>query len=773
MSLVCRIYPLRCRTARTHSSLIQMGYETDINSYDKLMEIMRRLPVHLQSKWADTAGQLTLRGTEPTFSHLAKFVEERAMLANTMYGEFVGSSPEKERRVKQQSKEKTADHRSKGKSFATQIGTRDGSHPNVSSPVSSCPLCSGQHWLAKGERMEALTPGERKSFVRQAGLCDNCFGRSHMAINCRSKMKCQVNGCGWKHHTMLHLQKKNNDGNTPSNIASATPDANSASIDIVSGAGDSGRCSALESGKKNVCLRIVSVVVKRQGQTGEIVTNALLDPGSDVSLCDAGLLEKLGVFGRSKEFTLTTVNGASDSQNGFEVSLVARGINLHEEITLSRVWAVDPLRLPQGGAPTKEGTDKWSHLKGINFPRIQSDEVSLLMGCDVPEAHWVYDRRRGRRGRPYAVCTSLGWNLMGPLNSCTSNCFSVNFVCYDDAMPHQQMERMLRNDFNEPMVASKTAISVEDHRALAQMEGSVKIVNGHYRLGLPWRKKSVRLPNNRAFAMTRLNHLKKRFQRDPHLFEKYKETIDCYVSSGYARQATHEDFDCTVKFKGSLLNDQLLQGPDMTNGLVGVLIRFRQELVAVVADIEGMFHQVRVAPEDCHALRFLWWPNSRLTEEPVDHQMLAPLFGATSPPSCASFSLKRTALDNQGELDTETIETVSRNFYVDDCLKSVATTEEAVRLSSQLRELLSRGGFRLTKWISNDRNLIASVPMTERAPSVINLDLDDLPTERTLGVQWDMETDSFSFRFLDQEKAPTCRGILLARCMTPWGSWRQ
>ena len=315
---------------------------------------------------------------------------------------------------------------------------------------------------------------------------------------------------------------------------------------------------------------------------------------------------------------------------------------------------------------------------------------------------------------------------MGPFNSCANNCFSVNFVRHDDAMLHQQMERMFRNDFNEPMVASKTAMYVEDRRALAQMEASVKIVNGHYQLGLPWRKKSVRLPNSQEFAMKRLNNLKKRIQCDPHLFEKYKETIDCYVSSGYARQAPHEElevnedtpvwylphhpvfhpqkpvkvrvfFDCAAKFKGSSLNDQLLQGPDMMNGLVGVLIRFCQEPVAVLADTEGMFHQVRVAPEDCHALRFLWWPNGHLTEEPVDHQILVHLFGATSSPSCASFSLKRTALDSQGEFNSETIETVSRNFYVDDCLKSVATTEEAVRLSSQLRELLSRGGFRLTK----------------------------------------------------------------------------
>ena len=57
---------------------------------------------------------------------------------------------------------------------------------------------------------------------------------------------------------------------------------------------------------------------------------------------------------------------------------------------------------------------------------------------------------------------------MGPLNSCANNCFSVNFVRHDDAILHQQMERMFRNDFNEPMVASKTAMYVEDNRALAQ-----------------------------------------------------------------------------------------------------------------------------------------------------------------------------------------------------------------------------------------------------------------------------------------------------------------
>ena len=118
---------------------------------------------------------------------------------------------------------------------------------------------------------------------------------------------------------------------------------------------------------------------------------------------------------------------------------------------------------------------------------------------------------------------------MGPLNSGERSCSSVNFVRYDDEMLHQQMERMFRNDFNEPMVDSTIAMSVEDRRALTQMEDSVKIVNGYYYYNF------VSLPNNREFALTRLNHLKKRFQCDSNLFEKYKETINGLVSSGYAR----------------------------------------------------------------------------------------------------------------------------------------------------------------------------------------------------------------------------------------------
>ena len=123
-------------------------------------------------------------------------------------------------------------------------------------------------------------------------------------------------------------------------------------------------------------------------------------------------------------------------------------------------------------------------------------------------------------------------------------------------------------------------------------------------------------------------------------------------------------FDCAAEHKGTSLDDQLLPGPDMSNSAVGVLMRFREEKVALSADIECMFHQIRVAPDDRDASGFLWWPDRDLTQKPIDHRMEVHLFGATSSPSCPSFALRRTADDNKGEFSEAVVKTVKRNFYV-------------------------------------------------------------------------------------------------------------
>ena len=160
--------------------------------------------------------------------------------------------------------------------------------------------------------------------------------------------------------------------------------------------------------------------------------------------------------------------------------------------------------------------------------------------------------------------------------------------------------------------------------------------------------------------------------------EKYKEFIGDLLNKDYARKVrcleprplgTHwylphhpvfnpqkpgrirVVFDCSAKHRGTSLNDQLLQGQDLTNSLVGVLSRFRQELIALMSDVEAIFHQVRVRPSDCDALRFLWWPDGNLEDQPQEYHMTVHLFGGASSPSCANFALKKTAADNRSDFD--------------------------------------------------------------------------------------------------------------------------
>ena len=68
-----------------------------------------------------------------------------------------------------------------------------------------------------------------------------------------------------------------------------------------------------------------------------------------------------------------------------------------------------------------------------------------------------------------------------------------------------------------------------------------------------------------------------------------------------------------------------MQGPNLANEIVDVLIRFRKEEVVVVADIQEMFHQVKVPEKDRDSLRFLWFP-SNLDGAPETYSMNVHIF---------------------------------------------------------------------------------------------------------------------------------------------------
>ena len=257
----------------------------------------------------------------------------------------------------------------------------------------------------------------------------------------------------------------------------------------------------------------------------------------------------------------------------------------------------------------------------------------MLIGKDVDYAHDVLEERKpgSCRSQLKGIRSPLGWVITGTVVAASSsNETSVHFTSYNKKLYEQSFGTHANQESRlKANVCNMTAphnLSREDIRAVQMLQKTTRMSEGHYETGLLWRDENVKLPNNRSEVVRRLSSLRRRFSRDPELEEKYQTVMEEYIAKGYARKLTPEEaavtrprtwylphfpvlnpnkpgkvrivFDAAAEYGGTSLNNNLLQGPDCTNNLVGVLLRFRQDRTAIVADIESMFHQVKVREQD-------------------------------------------------------------------------------------------------------------------------------------------------------------------------------
>ncbi|CAC5388036.1 unnamed protein product [Mytilus coruscus] len=301
-------------------------------------------------------------------------------------------------------------------------------------------------------------------------------------------------------------------------------------------------------------------------------------------------------------------------------------------------------------------------------------------------------------------------------------------------------------------------MSFDDKRFLNILESGIRVNDGHYGMPLTFKGSEPTLPNNKDQAIQRFNHLRKRLRNDARYGNDYFKSMDDLITKGFAEkvQPSQSDivghvwyiphygvyhpqkpekvrvvFDCSSRFRGESLNDYLQQGPDLTNSLVGVLCRFRQEPIPVVCDIEQMFLQFKVRTEHRDYLRFLWWDN----------------YEDISKESC-----------EYTDFGSEVSNFIRRDFHVDDGLKSVSNVTEAVNLIHGSVEMCNKRGPWLHKFLSNSKDVLALIPEKDRAKELnLNLSHDKLPTKKTLGIEWCIESDVFQFRITLNNKPPTRR----------------
>ncbi|XP_076037326.1 uncharacterized protein LOC143022832 [Oratosquilla oratoria] len=221
------------------------------------------------------------------------------------------------------------------------------------------------------------------------------------------------------------------------------------------------------------------------------------------------------------------------------------------------------------------------------------------------------------------------------------------------------------------------------------------MTNGKYEIPLPMIEKPRIVPDSEPMVVKRLQRLKCKFKDDEY-YRQSKQFMINLLEKGYAEEVpkcevrnqqawyvphfgvchpTKKDkvrvvFDCAARVNDLSLNDLLRQGPDISNLLLGVLLRFRLGLYACTADIETMYYQVKVPEDDRDYLHFLWWKDGHIGSDIVKLRMTSHPFGASCSPSIANYALKRVVQDHGNQFHKSVSEIVLNNFYVDDLLVS-------------------------------------------------------------------------------------------------------
>ncbi|KAK4468963.1 hypothetical protein MN116_000099 [Schistosoma mekongi] len=732
---------LAIRMENCSITLEQMNYTLDLNCLGTLERIVKLLPQSLQLKWAELVDKITGCNREPTFAELTEFISSRSRIANSRFGQLAARSK-------------------RPLSAKVNFAIKEESM-GVNDARTRCSVCLEKHPVVQCPLFLALSVEDRWSQAKKKGLCFVCLGEAHQASRCVLKNSCQYEDCKRRHHPLLH---------------------SAASAKLVNNHHVENRCISSGAPHSNVCLGIVPIRI-RSGQN-EITGNAFLDNGSDVTLIRADCVKPLGLQYDRVQTMIQTLGGnklATSVSGMFEVC----SLDGRESLRIERAVVVEKLPVDKSKVWMNDSVKNWPHLSDLPLDHVNG-EILLLIGCDVPEAHWVLDQRLGGRKHPYAVRTLLGWTVLGPMSPVKCCVSSVNFMCRSEST-EAQLRRMYDLEFADVHSVDKM-ISSDDLEAMEIVKNNTYFSDGHFVVPLPWRKGADTGRGNYELVRRRLESLKYRLIRDVSLRERYVRGMEDIISKGYAELVpdVHRKLDyrprwylphhpvinpkkpeklrivldCAAKYDGVSLNDLLYQGVDTTANLVGILLRFRRELIAVSADIEEMFMQVKVPNLDRGALRFLWWPDSDLSREPIEYQMTSHPFGATSSPFCANFALVKTAQMFSDHYDSYVQNAVQDNFYVDDCLISLSSVEQAKSFVKQINELMSRGGFKLKKWVSNSELVAAVFPKLSGGSPTVDMPSGHGVTHRTLGLEWGTKLDVFRFFFDPIERPLTRRGIM-------------
>ena len=629
----------------------------------------------------------------------------------------------------------------KKKSFAVVTAAATGTTvrtPN-GKPYRKCVLCqSEEHFVRQCSSFLKKKVPERMQFAKTQRLCTNCLG-THEG-KCSSRFSCQH--CQSLHHTLLHLDSQEKRG--PSAARNITHN---------------------HLASKGGHVLLATALVKVRNIFGQYETlRALIDPGSQDSFITSAAADALSL---QKTRTNISVSGIGGTDAGKIASQVE--INFTSHYPTRQQFSTSALVLPKLTSHLPERTIEPAAIPALPKNLLLADpefaesgKIDLLLGAGL-FAEIVKEGSHKFNGKQLLLQnTELGWILTGRLMEPSTVLYTrclITMTELDEKMKaFWEMEEMppqpdVRNQLDEFFDRTTTR---DD--------------NGRYTVRLP-KKEDVfgELGASRNTAIASFLNLEKSFTKNPHLAAEYNKFLKEYEDLGHMTKvspfsgpesgayylphhAVIKESSTTTKVRvvfnasakthtGLSLNSLLNPGYKQQQDLHHIILRWRKHQYVITADIEKMFRQIVVAPEDRDLQRIIW------RESPADpiseYQLNTVTYGTAS----ATFLAVRTMIQlarDEGHHFPLANQVLLRDFYMDDLLSGDDTIEKAVLIQSQITALLQKGGFNIRKWTSNSKALMDLIPEDLRESGDWQLNPD--ATIKTLGVVWNPQKDEFRIR---------------------------
>lgn len=636
----------------------------------------------------------------------------------------------------------------------------------LSNKSSSCDYCQGNHFILYCQEFKALSVSKRLTFVTKSkyNLCLNCLGK-HELSKCRSKHNCFV--CHQRHNSLLHKDSLDNQVNT-SKISEFPENLN----------------VHLSSNKRSSSIVLATAYVLVQAPSGrKTLARAILDQCSECSIISEHLTQVLMLPKNRTSATITGVNGTTTgnvlSSVNFMINSVnssSKHINVHAYV-LPRVTTYRPPEILKSDLPSD-----WQNLEFADPHFEKEGRIDLLLGADVYGLFLRDGFLRSNSSALHAQLSIFGWVLTGPL---TVNSFSFNTINVHHASVEESLDLTLRQFWEIEQVPSCSNLSKFERECEDHFQNTyIRLPNGAYQLKLPFLSDAPILGDSKEVAFRTFCSIEKKLNRTPDLFEQYSAFMKEYLSLSHMsligplnshfkdqnflphHPVIRQDSLTTklrVVFNGSAktsnncsINDCLHTGVALQKDIVAIITRWRQHRYVLTSDVEKMFRQISIAPEDRHFQCILW----RFSQfEPLQiYELNTITYGLRSSPFQANRVIKQLCQDERIRFPNAS-KCLEDNVYVDDVFFGGDDIIETRKLRDEVIKLTESAHLPLRKWASNVPELIQDLG-SEEYKLAIDIPFIDSTILRVLGIQWNPSKDRFQYHVKLEADCTTKRQLL-------------